>query len=157
MDSNQLSRTIAFHPGFFFTKKVTPIIGVFPSANFPQEKYFSPRKVFFPKQSIFPTFMQSNVTLFSEQTHSQPERSAAKLAKMNVINVLVLSSHQSSKFGKNLCQSADFVSYIHCGADFPKHARGMIRITLDPSIWYLALSRIRKRDNQQCLPACKFY
>ena len=27
--------------GFFFTKKVTPIIGIFPSANFPQEKYFS--------------------------------------------------------------------------------------------------------------------
>ena len=27
--------------GFFFTKKVTPIIGVFPSADFPQEKYFS--------------------------------------------------------------------------------------------------------------------
>ena len=40
--------------GGFFTKKVMPIIGVFPSANFPQEKYFSPRKVFFPKKSIFP-------------------------------------------------------------------------------------------------------
>ena len=28
----------------FFTKKVTPIIGVFPSVNFPQEKYAEPKK-----------------------------------------------------------------------------------------------------------------
>ena len=34
--------------GAFFTKKVTPIIGVFPSANFPQEKLFSPSNQFFP-------------------------------------------------------------------------------------------------------------
>ena len=31
-----------------------------------------------------------------------------------------------------------------------------MQIKLDPSIRYLALSRLRKRDNQQCLPACKF-
>ena len=63
--------------GFFFTKKVMPIISVFPSANFPQEKYFSPSNQFFPKKSIFPTLLQSIVTRFSEKTHSQPERSNA--------------------------------------------------------------------------------
>ena len=76
--------------GFFFTKKVTPIIDVFPSANFPKEKYFSPSNKFFPKISIFPTLIQSIVMRFSEKTHSQPERLAAKLAKMHVTNVLVV-------------------------------------------------------------------
>ena len=33
---------------FFLMKKVTPIIGVFPSANFPQERYSSPSNQFFP-------------------------------------------------------------------------------------------------------------
>ena len=44
------------HQGFFFTKKVTPIIGVFPSANFPQEKYFSPKQSIFPQEINFPYF-----------------------------------------------------------------------------------------------------
>ena len=56
----------AGNPGVFFTKKVTPIIGVFPSANFPQGKYFSPSNQFFPKKSIFPTLIQSIVMRFSE-------------------------------------------------------------------------------------------
>ena len=51
---------------FFLTKKVTLIIGVFPTANFPQEKYFSPSNHFFPKKSIFPTLIQSIVTRFRE-------------------------------------------------------------------------------------------
>ena len=75
---------------YFFTKKVTPIIGVFPSENFPKEKYFSPSNKFFSKKSIFPTLIQSTVTRFSEQAHSQPERSAAKSAKMHVTNILVV-------------------------------------------------------------------
>ena len=45
-------------PEVFFTKKVTPIIGVFPSVNFPQAKYFSPSNHFFPKKPIFPTLIQ---------------------------------------------------------------------------------------------------
>ena len=52
--------------GFLLTKKVTPIIGVYPSANFPQEKYFSPSNQFFPNESNFSTFIQSNVRRFSE-------------------------------------------------------------------------------------------
>ena len=51
---------------FFFTKKVTPIIGVFPSANFPQEMYFSPSNHFLPKKPIFPALIQSIVMGFSE-------------------------------------------------------------------------------------------
>ena len=69
--------------GFFFTKKVTPIIGVFPSANFPQEKYFSPSKVFFPKQSIFP---QEINFPYVDTKYCY----AAKLAKIHVTNVLVV-------------------------------------------------------------------
>ena len=143
--------------GFFFTKKVTPIIGVFPSPNFPQGKYFSPSNQFFPKKSIFPTLIQSIVTRFSEYTLSQPERSAAKLAKMHVTNVLVVY-YESSVFEVRGKPSliTDFVSCIHSYAEFSEHAHGMIRITLDPSIWYSALSCLRKHDNQQCLPACKF-
>ena len=38
----------------FFTKKVTPSIGFFLSANFPQEKYFSPSNQFFPQEINFP-------------------------------------------------------------------------------------------------------
>ena len=76
--------------GFFLTKKVTPIIGVFPSANFPQEKYFSPSNQFSPKKSVFPTLIQGIVMRFSEQTHSKPGRPAAKLVKMHVTNVLVV-------------------------------------------------------------------
>ena len=40
--------------GLFFTKKVTLIIGVFPSANFAQEKYFSPSNQFFLQEINFP-------------------------------------------------------------------------------------------------------
>ena len=44
------------HLGVFpLTKKVTLVICVFPSANFPQEKYFTPSNQFFSKKSIFPT------------------------------------------------------------------------------------------------------
>ena len=47
-----------YRAGFFYTKKVTPIIGIFPSANFPQEKYFSPSNQFFLKKPIFPSLKQ---------------------------------------------------------------------------------------------------
>ena len=57
---------MVFPQGFFFTKKVMPIIGVFPSANFPQEKYFTPSNHFFPKKPIFHTLIQSIVTRFRE-------------------------------------------------------------------------------------------
>ena len=76
--------------GFFFTKKVTLMIGVFPSANFPQEKYFSQSNHFSPKKPIFPTLIQSIVMRFSELTHSQPKRLAAKSAKMHGTNVLIV-------------------------------------------------------------------
>ena len=98
------SGKLGTHTGFFFfTKKVTPRIGVFPSANFPQEKYFSPSNHLFPKKPILPTLIQSIVMRFSEWTLSQPERSAAKLAKMHVSLTFSVfnTSHQSSRFTKN--------------------------------------------------------
>ena len=76
---------------------MTPIICVFHSANFPQEKYFSPSNHFFPKKPIFGTLIQSIVTRFSEKTHSQPERWAGKSAKMHITNVLVVY-YKSSVF-----------------------------------------------------------
>ena len=66
---------------FFFTEKVTQTSCVFPLANFPQEKYFSPSNPFFPKKPIFPTLIQ---------THSQTERSTAKSAEMHETNVVVV-------------------------------------------------------------------
>ena len=44
--------TLACQGFFFFTKKVTRIFGVFPSANFSQQKYF-PRAInFFPRNQF---------------------------------------------------------------------------------------------------------
>ena len=56
----------------FFSKKVTPIFGVFLSLNFPKEKYFprdinfSPSNQFFPTKPIFHTLIQSIITQFRE-------------------------------------------------------------------------------------------
>ena len=52
--SPEVCRMTKYIAGFFFTKKVTQVIGIFPSANFPQEKYFSPSSQFFPQEINIP-------------------------------------------------------------------------------------------------------
>ena len=57
-DKREYFRNIS---NFFFIQKVTPICGVLPSANFPQEKYFSSSNQFFPKKPNFPSLVQSDL------------------------------------------------------------------------------------------------
>ena len=125
---------------------------IFPKKSiFPQAINFSPRNQF--------SLCSYKVTLrdlVNRPTPSPKDQLQSWLRWMLLTFSLFDTSHPSSKFGENRSWSDDFVSCIHCGADFPEHACGMIRITLDPSNRYLARSRLRKRDNQQCLPACKF-
>ena len=47
---------LSFGIRVFFTEKVTPIISVFPSTNFPQGMYFSPEQSLFLQETEFPYF-----------------------------------------------------------------------------------------------------
>ena len=76
-------------PGVFFTMKVTPIIGVFSSANFPQEKLFSPKQSIFPQEISLRWYKVLLPDLVNRPTLSPKDRLQI-LAKMHVTNVLIV-------------------------------------------------------------------
>ena len=77
---------------FFFTKKVTRNISIFPSANFPQEKFFFMQAIYFSSRNQF--FLLWYKVLLHDLVN-QTERSTAKSAEMHETNVLVVK-HESS-------------------------------------------------------------
>ena len=124
---------------------------IFPKKRiFPQKTNFSPRNQFslLWYKVLLRDFVNRPTSRPKDRLQSQPRC-------MSLIFSLFNMSHLSSRFTENCHWLASFVSYIHSCAEFSKHALGIIRITLYPSIPYSVLS-VRKRGNYQCLPACKF-
>ena len=81
----------------FFSKKVTLIIGVFPSVNFPQEKYFSPRN-----QISLLSYKVMLRDLVNRPTPSSRDWLQSWLRCMLLMFSLFNTSHPSSKFGARI-------------------------------------------------------
>ena len=133
---------------------MTPIIGVFPSANFPQESIFPQAITFSPRIQFS---LLGYKVLFCDLVNTPlPSPKDRLQSQLRCTFSLLNKSHPSLKFAENCHWLADFISYLHSCVEFSEHTGGIIQITLDPSVWYSALSSLWKCDNQKCLLALNF-
>ena len=71
---------------FFLTKRVTPIFGVLPSANFPQQRYFPEAVNFSPGNQFSILYYKVFLHDLVNKPLSQTKRSNGKISKMHIRN-----------------------------------------------------------------------